>query len=100
MSFYDVEDEFRALRRTLSGKGGLVCSDCVQRDGEEWFAARTIAEEAVKILRFAREAGYEDIMNTNFERDHVEDFARIVHDLMQCHLPVESPAPFWQGLAT
>jgi len=86
--------------RWHGGKGGLVCTDCVQKDGEEWFAARTISEESVKILRFTRESEYEEIAQTNFDRNHIEDFVRIVHDLMQYHLPVESPVPFWQGLQT
>ena len=85
--------------RWHGGKGGLVCSDCVHKDGQEWFAARTIEEEAVKVLRFAREAAYEDIVSTNFERAHVEDFSRIVHDLMQYHLPMDTSTPFWRGLA-
>ncbi|MFH1611166.1 MAG: DNA repair protein RecO [Patescibacteria group bacterium] len=84
--------------RWHGGRGGLVCSDCVQKEPEEWFAARQILEESVKILRFARGADYEDIAKTGFETTHVEDFARIVHDLMQYHLPVDSPVPFWQGL--
>jgi len=84
--------------RWHGGKGGLVCSDCVAKDENEWFAARSILEESVKILRFARESSYEDIVQTNFDRAYVEDFARIVHDLMQYHLPVDSPVPFWQGV--
>lgn len=85
--------------RWHGGKGGLVCSDCVAKDEAEWFAARSILEESVKILRFARESSYENIAQTNFDRAYVEDFARIVHDLMQYHLPVDSPVPFWQGVA-
>lgn len=84
--------------RWHGGKGGLVCSDCVQQDQAEWFAARSILDESVKILRFAREAEYEQILISNFAREHVEDFARIVHDLMQYHLPSETSTPFWQGL--
>ena len=85
--------------RWHGGKGGLVCSDCVQRDGQEWFAARTISEESIKILRFSREAAYEDVVITDFDRSHIEDFSRIVHDLMQYHLPMNTSTPFWRGLA-
>jgi DNA repair protein RecO (recombination protein O) len=85
--------------RWHGGKGGLVCSDCVVKNQDEWFAARKISEESVKILRFAGKTNYQDIAKTRFELEYVEDFARIVHDLMQCHLPVDSPTPFWQGLS-
>ncbi len=85
--------------RWHAGRGGLVCSDCVIKNQEEWFCARKITEEAIKILRFASNADYKDLANTNFESEHIDDFAHILHDMMQYHLPVESDVPFWHGVS-
>ena len=81
------------------GRGGLVCSDCVQKDQREWFAARVMPEEVVKLLRFAREASYDDLMNTSLEQERVSAVAQAIHDLMVFHLPNEPRTPFWSMVA-
>ncbi|PIX62319.1 DNA repair protein RecO [Candidatus Uhrbacteria bacterium CG_4_9_14_0_2_um_filter_41_50] len=85
--------------RWHGGRGGLVCSDCISKDLEEWFSARQIQEESIQMLRLARELPYADLLKIHLKPDSVDDFANIVHDLMLYHLPVEPRAPFWEGLS-
>ncbi|MDP2631912.1 MAG: DNA repair protein RecO [Candidatus Uhrbacteria bacterium] len=84
--------------RWHADKGGLVCSDCLSEKPEEWFSARPIREEVVKLLRFARGAGYPDLLKPSLLADDLDAYARIVHDLMVFHLPVDSDVPFWAGV--
>lgn len=103
---YDVElgaclsckDDIHPLSfRWHEGKGGLVCTNCVLARPEEWFAARTMDEEIVTLLRFARDAQYQDLLRPSLKADHVGTFAACVHDLMRFHVPgYGDEIPFWQ----
>lgn len=103
---YDVElgaclsckDDIRPLAfRWHEGRGGLVCTNCVLGKPQEWFAARTMDEEIVTLLRFARDAQYLDLLRPSLKADHVGEFASCVHDLMRFHVPgYIDETPFWQ----
>lgn len=84
--------------RWHGGKGGLVCSECIEKDRQEWFTARPIAEETVKLLRFIRSANYEEILKPALVGAHVEELANIMHDLLTYHLPGDYDVPFWAGI--
>ncbi|MFH1632130.1 MAG: DNA repair protein RecO [bacterium] len=84
--------------RWHTDKGGLVCGDCLNDKPEEWFSARSIREEVVKLLRFARGAGFIDLLRPSLNAEDLQGFAEIVHDLMVFHLPVDSELPFWVGI--
>ena len=84
--------------RWHAGKGGLVCSDCVKDYAEEWFAARAMEEETVKLLRFAREAALSDLLLPALPGTQIESFSRVVHDLESFHLPGDFDTPFWTGV--
>lgn len=84
--------------RWHGGKGGLVCSDCLQNDKKEWFAARLISEEAILLLRLAQSSPYADVFRLALSGEIVNDVAQIIHDSMVYHLPFEPRAPFWEGL--
>lgn len=102
---YDVElgsclsckDDIRPLAfRWHEGRGGLVCTNCVLEKPQEWFAARTMDEEIVTLLRFARDAQYTDLLRPSLKADHVGTFASCVHDLMRFHVPgYIDETPFW-----
>lgn len=102
---YDVElgaclsckDDIRPLAfRWHEGRGGLVCTNCVLERPQEWFAARSMEEEIVTLLRFARDAQYTDLLRPSLKADHVGEFAACVHDLMRFHVPgYVNEAPFW-----
>lgn len=86
--------------RWHDGRGGLVCTDCVLRSPQEWFAARSLEEEIVTLLRFARDAAYHDLLRPSLKADHVGAFASCVNDLMRLHVPGfdNGDAPYWQLL--
>jgi len=84
--------------RWHAGKGGLVCSDCVSADKEEWFTARNIEDDVIKLLRFARDSRYEDLIRLALSGVHMESFANMVHDLVSFHLPGRYDRPFWEGI--
>jgi DNA repair protein RecO (recombination protein O) len=102
---YDVElgaclsckDDIRPLSfRWHEGRGGLVCTNCVLEKPQEWFAARTMDEEIVTLLRFARDAQYDDLLRPSLKADHIGTFAACVHDLMRFHVPgYVDETPFW-----
>lgn len=89
------EDILPLAFRWHGGKGGLVCSDCVARDREEWYTARTIAEEVVTLLRFMRSQPYEAYLQLALLGAQVEALAGVVHDLVVHHLPGDFDVPFW-----
>ncbi|MFZ2681861.1 MAG: DNA repair protein RecO [Patescibacteria group bacterium] len=102
---YDVElgtclackDDIRPLAfRWHEGRGGLVCTNCVLEQPQEWFAARALDEEIVTLLRFARDARYLDLLKPSLRADHVGMFATCVHDLLRFHVPgYVDETPFW-----
>lgn len=83
--------------RWHGGKGGLICSDCVRSDDREWFAARSIDEKVITLLRFATDASIDEFSNLSLSGALVGEFASIVHDLLLFHLPGANDKPFWEG---
>lgn len=97
-SCLSCKDDIRPLAfRWHEGRGGLVCTNCVLEKPQEWFAARTMDEEIVTLLRFARDAQYSDLLRPSLKADHVGTFAACVHDLMRFHVPgYAQETPFWE----
>lgn len=85
--------------RWSGGRGGLVCTDCVTTQREEWFAARSIDEEIVTLMRLGRDTSFADLVKYSLKGDHVEQFAQCVHDVYTYHVPGELSMPFWTGIA-
>ncbi len=81
--------------RWHDGRGGLVCTNCVLKFPQDWFASRAIEEEIVMLLRFARDAAYTDLLRPALKADHVGAFASCVHDLMRTHVPGYTESPYW-----
>lgn len=79
-------------------KGGLVCSVCVEAHKEEWFLAQNIEDNVIKLLRFARDSRYDDLIRLALSGVHMECFANMVHNLVSFHLPGRYDRPFWQGI--
>lgn len=104
---YDVElnsclsckDDILPLSfRWHDARGGLVCTNCVLKAPQDWFAARTLDEEIVMLLRFARDAAYSDLLRPALRAEHVGAFANCVHDLMRTHVPGYAEEPYWSFL--
>lgn len=81
--------------RWHEGRGGLVCSHCVMNAKEEWFRARSIEEETVTMLRFARDAGYRDLLRPALKAGEVNAFAACVNDVFRSHVPGYGEDPYW-----
>jgi DNA repair protein RecO (recombination protein O) len=84
--------------RWHGGRGGLVCTDCVTTQREDWFAARPIDEEIVTLMRLGRDTSFADLVKYPLKGDHVEQFAQCVHDVYVYHVPGELSMPFWTGI--
>lgn len=85
--------------RWHDGRGGLVCTNCVLAEPQEWLSARALEEEIVTLMRFAREATYADYLRPALKSEHVGAFAACVNDLLKYHVPGYShEEPFWSLL--
>jgi DNA repair protein RecO (recombination protein O) len=84
--------------RWHGGRGGLVCSDCVQANREDWFAARPMDDEIITLMRLGRDTSFTELIRFPLKGDHVEQFAQCVHDVYTYHVPGEISMPFWVGI--
>ena len=84
--------------RWHTGKGGLVCTDCVQDHRHEWIDTKLIPEEVVTLLRLAREESPERLLASRLPLEHVKLLLELTQELMQYHLPFASETPFWSGI--
>lgn len=82
--------------RWHDARGGLVCTTCMLDKQKEWITARQIDEEIVTLLRFARDAGYADLLKTGLRSQHFEHFSSCVHDLLRLHVPGYADQPYWE----
>ncbi|MBU1126106.1 MAG: DNA repair protein RecO [Patescibacteria group bacterium] len=92
------QDIFPLAFRWHARQGGLVCSDCVMAKPEEWFAAKLVSEEAIKLIRFARDERLVDLLRLPLSSEHLAVFANIVNDLVVHHLPGNWDRPFWTAI--
>lgn len=93
------EDDIVPLSfRWHGGRGGLVCSDCVQTHRGELFAAVPIREEVVTLMRLARDSSYEGLLRFPLKGADVSAFASCVQDNLMYHVPGYADRPFWAGI--
>ncbi|MCR4312354.1 MAG: DNA repair protein RecO, partial [Candidatus Uhrbacteria bacterium] len=76
------------------GRGGLVCSDCVGKRPTDWLQARSLEEEVVMLMRFARDAEYAELLRPRLRGDYVQAFTTCVEDVVTYHIPGSGAAPF------
>lgn len=81
--------------RWHGGKGGLVCSDCAQKDMHDWQAAILLHEDVLRLLRFTGETDFTQLRHMHLPGSHVAEFIRVVDDLIKYHLPDAAAEPFW-----
>lgn len=84
--------------RWHGGRGGLVCSSCIQKDRGEWLAAVPIREEVVTLMRLARDCEYGVLMRFPLKGADVSAFASCVQDTLLYHVPGYADRPFWSGI--
>lgn len=79
-------------------KGGLVCTECLDRDRGEWASARLLDERVISLMRVFRQREIDKFMSIGLPGVVVEELLRVVHDLQLLHLPRPFEASFWQAI--
>lgn len=73
--------------RWYAPKGGVVCDDCATRDTSQWFAARPMKDETLKLIRFALGEKFEHQLRPHLPADVLEAFHEAVESLIISHFP-------------
>ncbi|OGL67177.1 DNA repair protein RecO [Candidatus Uhrbacteria bacterium RIFCSPHIGHO2_01_FULL_63_20] len=73
--------------RWYAPKGGVVCDDCSTRDASQWFAARPMKDETLKLIRFALAERFEHQLRPHLPADTLEAFHEAVESLIISHFP-------------
>lgn len=68
-------------------KGGIVCDNCCRTDEEQWFAAREISDEALKLVRFSMKEHPVELLKPAIEGKLLLEFHDLVESLLICHFP-------------
>ncbi|MBU0531460.1 MAG: DNA repair protein RecO [Candidatus Uhrbacteria bacterium] len=68
-------------------KGGIVCDNCCIVDEEQWFAAREISDEALKLVRFALKERPEELLKPSIPGQLLLEYHDLVESLLICHFP-------------
>ncbi len=68
-------------------KGGAVCEVCMRKDAEQWFAARPIADETMKLMRFAMSENFESQLRPRLPGEALAAFHDAVESLVTAHFP-------------
>ncbi len=68
-------------------KGGVVCMPCATGSSEEWFAARSIPDEALKLLRFALFEPFESQIKPFLSAEAILPYHDLVESLVISHFP-------------
>lgn len=69
-------------------KGGVVCMPCVTRDNRQWFAARAISDDTLKLIRFGLLEPFESHLRPLLPAAALDEFHEAVEGLMISHFPV------------
>ena len=69
-------------------KGGVVCEACTAKDPEQWFAARQIPDEAVKLMRYALQEPFPALARPSLSGSALQAFHETVESLIVAHFPL------------
>ncbi len=68
-------------------KGGVVCSACRAKDPEQWFASRSVPDDAVKLLRYALKEPFPAMTRPHLTGTTLAAFHETVESLIVAHFP-------------
>ncbi len=68
-------------------KGGVVCRTCAEISKEQWFAARPIYDETLKLVRFAFSESFENQLRPHLRAELIERFHEILESFLISHFP-------------
>ncbi|MBI4713918.1 DNA repair protein RecO [Candidatus Uhrbacteria bacterium] len=69
-------------------RGGVVCESCTRTNQQAWFSARTISDEALKLVRFALHEPFSEQMRPRLESEHLESFHEVLESFIISHFPI------------
>lgn len=76
------------LYRWHALKGGVVCEGCYNKDQEQWFSARSMQDETLKLLRFSLKQNFSDQLRPYLSGNILVAFHEIIESLLVNHFPV------------
>jgi DNA repair protein RecO len=68
-------------------KGGVVCRDCALADMEQWFSAKPLTDDVLKLLRFSLVEKFGELLKPRLNGKTIEDFHETVESLLVAHFP-------------
>jgi DNA repair protein RecO (recombination protein O) len=80
-------------------KGGVVCSSCIAKHGDQWFSAKPISDGALKLLRFALQEKFTDQTKPYLKGEDVAEFHAALESLIISHFPTIPAASIKEACA-
>ncbi len=68
-------------------RGGVVCTNCAQSDEEQFFAARTLSDDSLKLIRFALSEPFEEQLKPHLKGSALSGFHEALESLVISHFP-------------
>ncbi len=68
-------------------KGGVVCEVCCKRNETQWFSARSMSDETLKLLRFALNEPFDAQLRPMLPGQILLDFHEAIESLIISHAP-------------
>lgn len=68
-------------------KGGVVCRACVGIDSEQWFSARPLSDEVLKLMRFALSERFAELLRPRLSGEILSEYHETVEGLLVAHFP-------------
>ena len=68
-------------------KGGVVCHACAVKNQDEWFAAKNLQDDTLKLLRFALREPFEEQGRPHLPGAVLAEFHEALESLIVCHFP-------------
>lgn len=69
-------------------KGGVVCLNCAHSDQKQWFSARPMTDDVLKLIRFGLDESFETHMRPRLRAEDLSGFHESIESLMVSHFPV------------
>jgi len=68
-------------------QGGIVCHDCVESDEREWFNAHSMSDDGLKLLRFAANQPFNDLLKPRLPANTLNEYHEAIESLIVSHFP-------------
>jgi DNA repair protein RecO (recombination protein O) len=80
-------------------KGGVVCRDCCSREPEQWFSARRIDDNSLKLIRYAMSEHFEHLLDVRLPGPVLSEYHAVIESLVVAHFPVIPTVAFSRAIA-